>query len=182
MIYTILFIKKREQDETLIVKELDCLKSQDNEFCYEVLIDSETSELRRAIWMFPEQRMNYCRFYDVVVFDNTYKTNRFGMPFGIFTGVNNYGQSVCFAEAIMSDETAESFIWTFTSFLKMINNTSPKVFLTDEDQAIIKAIDLIFQPHEIKHILCLWHFMKNVVKNLNGILGFKWAEFIKFFY
>ncbi|CAG8725289.1 13524_t:CDS:2 [Funneliformis caledonium] len=128
--------------------ELEHLKSQDNEFCYEVLIDPETNEFRQAIWMFPEQRINYCRFYDVVIFDNTYKTNRFGMPFGIFTEVNNYGQ----------------------------------IFLTDEDQAIIKAVDLIFQPHGTKHALCLWYLMKNVVKNLNGILGFKWVEFIKFFY
>ena len=50
--------------------------------------------------MFPEQRMNYSRFYDIVVFDNTYKTNRFKMPFGIFTGVNNYGQSVLFCWGI----------------------------------------------------------------------------------
>ena len=173
---------RREFDSNDFVKDLEHLKSQDNEFCYEVLIDPETSELRQAIWMFPEQKMNYCRFYDVVVFDNTYKTNRFGMPFGIFTGVNNYGQSVCFAGVIMSDETAESFTWTFTSFLKMVNNTSPKVFLTDKDQAIIKAMDLVFQPHGTKHALCFWHLMKNVVKNLNGVLGFKWTEFIKFFY
>src|SRR6266498_3594457 len=105
--------------------------------------------------------MNYCHFYDVVIFDNTYKTNRFEMLFSIFIRVNNYGQSVCFAKVIMSDETAESFIWTFTNFLKIINNTSPKVFLTDEDQAIIKAVDLIFQLYETKHALYLWHLMKN---------------------
>ncbi|CAB4437481.1 unnamed protein product [Rhizophagus irregularis] len=139
----------REFDSDDFVKELERLKSQDSEFCYELLINPETNELQQAIWMFPEQKMNYCRFNDVVVFDNTYKTNRFGMPFGIFTGVNNHGQSVCFA---------------------------------DEDQAIIKAVDLVFVPHGTKHALCLWHLMKNLVKNLNGTLGFKWAEFIKFFY
>ncbi|CAG8621168.1 9243_t:CDS:2 [Gigaspora margarita] len=31
------------------------------------------------------------RFNDIVVYDNTYKTNCFKMLFGIFTGVNNYG-------------------------------------------------------------------------------------------
>jgi zinc finger SWIM domain-containing protein 3 len=172
----------REFDSNDFVKELERLKSQDNEFCYEILINPETNELQQAIWMFPEQKMNYCRFNDVVVFDNTYKTNRFGMPFGIFTGVNNHGQSVCFAGTIMCNESAESFLWTFNSFLKMVNNYSPKTLLTDEDQAIIKAVDLVFVPHGTKHTLCLWHLMKNLVKNLNGTLGFKWAEFIKFFY
>src|SRR3954471_8127370 len=68
----------------------------------------------------------------------------------IFTGVNNFGQSVCFAGVIMNEKTAESFTWTFTSFLKMVNNTSPKTFLTDKDQAIIKAVDHIFKPHGTK--------------------------------
>ncbi len=54
--------------------------------------------------------MNYCKFYNVVVFDNTYKTNRFRIPFGIFTGVNNYGQSVCFADTIICNETTKSFL------------------------------------------------------------------------
>ena len=82
----------------------------------------------------------------------------------------------------MCNETAESFLWTFNSFLKIVNNVSPKTFLTDEDQAIIKAVDLIFAPLGTKHALCLWHLMKNIVKNLNGTLGFKWAEFIRSFY
>ena len=118
----------------------------------------------------------------MVVFDNTYKTNKFEMPFGIFIGVNYHGQSVCFAGTIMCNESAESFLWTFANFLKMVNNFSPKVFLTDEDQAIIKAANHIFLPLGTKHALCLWYLLKNVVKNLNGVLGFKWSEFIKTFY
>ena len=43
-------------------------------------------------------------------------------------------------------------------------------------------MNLIFKPYGTKYTLCLWHLMKNIVKNLNGVLGFKWAEFIKFFY
>ena len=64
----------------------------------------------------------------------------------------------------------------------MVNNFSPKVFLTDENQAIIKAVNHVFLPYETKYALCLWHLLKNVVKNLNGTLEFKWSEFIKFFY
>ena len=81
-------IEKWKLDANNFVKELENIKSQDNEFQYEVKINSETNELQQAIWMFQEQRVNYCRFYDVVVFDNTYKTNRFNMPFGIFTSIN----------------------------------------------------------------------------------------------
>ena|SRR6266498_3071273 len=64
----------------------------------------------------------------------------------------------------------------------MVNNHPLKVFLTDEDQAIIKVIDLIFVPHGMKHALCLCHLLKNMIKNLNRVLGSSWAEFIKHFY
>ncbi len=103
-------LEKREFDANNFIKELEYLKSQNEEFCYEVLIDLETNELQQAIWIFPEQKMNYCRFYDVVVFDNTYKTNRFGIPFIIFTKINNYKQSVCFAGTIICNKITESFL------------------------------------------------------------------------
>ncbi|CAG8760984.1 35191_t:CDS:2, partial [Gigaspora margarita] len=100
----------------------------------------------QAIWMFPEQRLNYCRFYDVV------------------------------------NESANSFGWIFSMFLKIVNNYASKVFFTDKDSAIIKAVDQIFQPFGTKHVLCLWHLLKNVMKNLNRVLEYDWSTFIKFFY
>jgi len=61
--------------------------------------------------------MNYSRFNDIIVFDNTYKTNHFQMPFGIFTKVNNYRHSICFADTLMIDETKENFSWIFLKWL-----------------------------------------------------------------
>ena len=55
-------------------------------FFYITKINSLTNEFEAAIWAFSEQKLNYSHFENVVVFDNTYKTNRFEMPFGIFTG------------------------------------------------------------------------------------------------
>lgn len=174
--------ERHRLDASNFVRELENIKAENKDFLFEIKVDLTTNEFQHAIWMFPEQRLNYCRFYDVVIFDNTYKTNRFGMPFGIFTGVNNYGQSVCFAGTIMHDETIESFNWVFSNFLKMVNNHAPKVLLTDEDQAMMRAINQSFQPYGTKHALCLWHLLKNVMKNLNGALESSWAKFIKDFY
>src|SRR6266542_2768064 len=47
-------LEKREFDANNFIKELEYLKSQNEEFCYEVLIDLETNELKQAIWIFPE--------------------------------------------------------------------------------------------------------------------------------
>ena len=126
--------------------------------------------------------MNYSRFSDVVVFDNTYRTNRFDLPFGIFTGVNNYGQSVCFAGALMKSETIEYFVWLFNSFLELVNYHAPNVLLTDNDSAIGSAFSVTFKNFETKHRLCQWHLIKNITTNLISKLGSNWQSFLKNFY
>lgn len=101
MICIILSIRKKKQIKNLILMILLKLKSQDSEFYYEILINPKTNKLQQAIWMFPEQKINYYQFNNVVIFNNTYKTNRFEMLFDIFTKVNNHGQSVCFTDTII---------------------------------------------------------------------------------
>ncbi|CAG8840994.1 41379_t:CDS:2, partial [Gigaspora margarita] len=153
---TIRAISKEEFDEldaNNFVETLKQLKSQENDFQYEININPETNEL-----------------------------DQFKMPFGIFTSINNYGQSICFARTLMLNENTNSFNWVFSMFLKLVNNYAPKVFFTDEDSAIIKSVKQIFQPFGTKHVLCLWHLFKNVIKNLNGVLESDWAMFIKSFY
>src|SRR5688572_15504556 len=157
-------------------------KEDDPDFFYITKIDPLTNEFEAAIWAFSEQRLNYSRFGDVVVFDNTYKTNRFEMPFGIFTGVNNYGQSTCFAGALISSESTESFTWLFDSFLELANNHAPQVLLTDNDSAMALAFTKTFEPFGTKHRLCLWHLLKNVMINLTSKLGTQWKPFLKAFY
>jgi hypothetical protein len=175
-------LEKRELDSEEFVKILEQFKGDNAEFFYYADINENTKRLERVIWMFPEQRMNYSRFSDVIVFDNTYKTNRFQMPFGIFTGVNNYGHSICFAGALMIDETEDNFVWIFTKFLEMVNHHAPLVFLTDDDRAISNAYTRVLQPLGTKHRLCQWHLMKNIVKNLSAKLGNNWSSFIKDLY
>ena len=175
-------LEKRELDSEEFLNILEQFKNDNTEFFYFADINEETKRLKRVIWMFPEQRMNYSRFNDVVVFDNTYKTNRFQMPFGIFTGVNNYGHSICFASTLMIDETEDSFLWVFTKFLEIVNQHAPLVILTDDNCAMANAYTKVLQPLGTKYRLCQWHLMKNVMKNLSAKLGNNWTLFIKDLY
>jgi len=84
------------------INTLKQLKREINGFEYEVRIDESTNELIQVIWMYPEQKRQYCRFLDVIVFDNTYKVNRFDMPFGIFTGLAK-------VYLLLRQETIDSF-------------------------------------------------------------------------
>jgi hypothetical protein len=174
--------KQKVFDAQNFITLLEQYKAENNEFSYIVKIDNNTREFEAAIWMFSEQKMNYSRFSDVVVFDNTYRTNRFDLPFGIFTGVNNYGQSVCFAGALMKSETTEYFIWLFTSFLELVNYQAPNVLLTDNDSAMGSAFNVTFKHFETKHRLCQWHLVKNITTNLISKLGSSWQLFLKSFY
>ena len=81
----------------------------------------------------------------------------------------------------MCREIIDSFVWVFSAFLKLVNNYSSKVILTNEDKAISQAIEIVFGQNT-KHVLCIWHLWKNVIKNLANILGTKWREFTKSFY
>ncbi|CAG8590460.1 7053_t:CDS:2 [Funneliformis caledonium] len=92
------------------------------------------------------------------------------MPFGIFTGVNNFGQSICFAGALMCQETIDCFAWIFKSFLKMINNHLPKAILTD---TISNAIQITFD-HNTKHVLSFYKCIKEY--DIENFIV-KWEEF-----
>ena len=45
---------------------------------------------------------DWCQKYgDVVVFDTTYKSNAYQMPFRIFVGINNHGKTILFRCALL---------------------------------------------------------------------------------
>nr|KAJ0202625.1 hypothetical protein LSAT_V11C500275730 [Lactuca sativa] len=51
---------------------------------------------KNIFWADRRSRDAYTKFSDVVVFDVTYMTNKFKMPFAPFVGVNHHGQSILF--------------------------------------------------------------------------------------
>ena len=60
--------------------------------------------------------MDYRAFGDVVVFDGTYKTNRYNLTLVPFVGVNHHKSTVLFACGILSHEDTESYVWLLRSF------------------------------------------------------------------
>ncbi|XP_041009321.1 protein FAR-RED IMPAIRED RESPONSE 1-like [Juglans microcarpa x Juglans regia] len=69
------------------------------------LIDlDDDKRLKNAFWIDPCSRAAYQYFSDVVTFDTTYLTNRYGMPFALFVGVNHHGQSILLGAGLISNE------------------------------------------------------------------------------
>ncbi|KAK1552145.1 hypothetical protein Q3G72_011087 [Acer saccharum] len=86
-----------------------------------------------------KSRSAYKYFGDVVVFDSAYNTNRYGMIFAPFIGVNNHGQTIILACSLLSDNS-DSFVWLLEQFKKNMPSGLPKMIITDQDLAMTNAI------------------------------------------
>ncbi|GJW69343.1 FAR1-related sequence 5-like protein [Tanacetum coccineum] len=76
-------------------------------------------------------KCNYVAFDDVVSFDATFHTNKYGYKFVPFTGIDNHQKCVTFGVALLSDETTESFCWMLEAFLKTHKKQPPFAVLGD---------------------------------------------------
>lgn len=78
------------------------------------LMDIDDDErLKNVFWVDPCNRAAYQYLGDVVTFDTTYLTNRYGMSFALFVSVNHHGQSILLGAGLISSEDTETFVWFF---------------------------------------------------------------------
>ncbi|KAG7977425.1 hypothetical protein I3843_05G031100 [Carya illinoinensis] len=118
-----------------------------------------------------EQRMSTSG--DVVTFDTTYLTNRYGMPFAPFVGVNHHGQSILLGAGLLSSEDTSTFVWLFQAWLECMDGRAPKAIITDQDQAMKSAIALVFP--DTRHRYCLWHIMRKLPEKLGSHAAFNFG-------
>ncbi|KAL8464742.1 hypothetical protein ACS0TY_034304 [Phlomoides rotata] len=133
---------------------------QDQEFFYSVKLDSE-ARLTNIFWRDSLMKEDYTIYGDVVVFDTTYRTNKYNLICAPFFGINNHGKNVMFGCAFISDETTESFEWLFKAFRKSMGEKYPISIFTDHDLAIADGIEKVFP--ETRHRLCPWHLLENAL-------------------
>ena len=92
-------------------------KARDPDFFFEHTVDAE-GKLKNMFWCDSQSRRDYLDFGDVIVFDNTYKMNRYRMPFIPFVGLNNHRCTTVFGCAVVSDETEDTYVWVLQTFLR----------------------------------------------------------------
>ena len=85
-------------------------KEKDPDFFFEYVLDKE-GRLKSMFWCDAQSRRDYQLYGDVTAFDNTYKMNRYGMPFIPFVGVNNHHCTIVFGCAIVSNKTEATYVW-----------------------------------------------------------------------
>ena len=102
--------------------------------------------------MSPEQHILWLRYHDVIMHDNTCKTNRYNRPLSLFTTSDNNLKTRIVAPAIVDDEIQLSYERVFRC-VKDATGVSPKVFVMDEDPAVNGAVVTEF-PNTY-HIHCI---------------------------
>jgi hypothetical protein len=148
-----------------VLNYMKVMTEKDPEFFFKYNVDSE-SHLKNLIWSDSQSQMDYGAFGDVVIFDSTYRVNRYDLPFVPFIGVDHHRGTVVFACGIISDETIGSYVWLLEVFLEAIHQKHPISVITDGDLAMAKAIEVVLPNTD--HRLCSWHVEQNMVRHLRG--------------
>ncbi|XP_061343800.1 protein FAR1-RELATED SEQUENCE 5-like [Gastrolobium bilobum] len=149
-----------------IVKHFQRKSVIDRDFYFDMHL-AEDGTIRSVFWADCRSRAAYAQFGEVLVFDVTYKTNKFKFPFAHFVGVNHHGQSILFAAALVEDETEATFTWLFEQFRTCMFDRSPVAIITDQDKAMGKSIAKIFPG--ARHRFCAWHLKKHVMEHSQSL-------------
>ncbi|KAE8821739.1 hypothetical protein D1007_00147 [Hordeum vulgare] len=134
----------REESQDNVKKLLDFfekMKKINLEFFYDYDMDAD-NRVRNIFWANVSCRGSYEDFGECVIFDTTYKTNKFHMPLGVFVGVNHHLQSTIFVVALVRDETI--YLWESTIFHQC----------SSMGEALKTSLP------DTLHKLCRWHIMK----------------------
>ncbi|KAJ3669303.1 hypothetical protein LUZ60_011253 [Juncus effusus] len=152
---------------------LDFLKKKQIEepsFFYAIQLD-ERERLTNCFWADSKSILDYSNFGDSICFETSYRFNRYDVPFAPFIGMNNHKQIVILGGAILLDESKESFIWLFNTFLSVMSGKEPKTIFTDFCKEICEAISATFRV--ASHRICTWQLINNACKYVQNNAGFK---------
>jgi zinc finger SWIM domain-containing protein 3 len=97
-------------DAETVIRHMKERRERDPDFFFKYVLDQE-GHLKHLFWSDSQSRLDYEAFGDVLVFDSTYRTNRYSLPFVPFVGLNHHRSTVVFGCGLISHETSESYEW-----------------------------------------------------------------------
>jgi len=91
----------------------------------------------------------------------TYKTNKYRLPLLHILDCTNLQTFFSAGYCFLHGEKQEDYYWALSTFLHRINPSPPKVFISDQEDAL-KSAALELMP-EVPQILCVWHISMNAL-------------------
>ena len=93
------------------------------------------------------------------------------MPFAPFIEINHHGESIILGCGLLSSEDTDSFVWVFRQWLQSMCGITPKGIITDQCQAMRRAIEIVFP--ETVHRWCIWHITMKLPVKLAGLEAYQ---------
>ncbi|KAJ0100524.1 hypothetical protein Patl1_21113 [Pistacia atlantica] len=151
------------EDGQSLIDLLKHLQLEDPSFFYTVQVDGR-SHLTNFFWRDGRSKIDYEYFGDVLIVDRTFRIERFDLICAPFLGVNHHRQYVLFGCAFLLDDSMDSFVWLFRSFVEAMGMRRPKTIFTDECEGISDALKVVLPGTQ--HRLGMWYITQNARKNL----------------
>ena len=108
--------------------------------------------------------MDFWAFGGVLVFDSTYRSNKYKLPFNPFVELNHHRSTVVYGIGLVSNESTESYVWLLQTFTEAMRQRKPKSVITDGDHAMARALESVWPIAD--HRLCSWHIEENMVTHI----------------
>ncbi|XP_073359672.1 protein FAR1-RELATED SEQUENCE 4-like [Aegilops tauschii subsp. strangulata] len=151
-------------DANTVIMHMMAKRERDVDFFFKYLVD-EHGHLKGLFWADSQSRLDYEAFGDVIVFDSTYRTNKYNLPFVPFVGLNHHRSTVIFGCGIISHETSQAYEWMLQTFSDCMAQKHPISVITDGYLAMQRAIRVVWP--DSNHRLCIWHIQQNIVRHLH---------------
>uniref|UniRef100_A0A2N9FDM7 SWIM-type domain-containing protein n=1 Tax=Fagus sylvatica TaxID=28930 RepID=A0A2N9FDM7_FAGSY len=163
-------LKCKEGDGQALHDYFVRMQAKNSNFYHALDLDDEL-RVRNVFWVDARSRAAYESFNDVITFDTTYLTNKYDMPFAPFIGINHHGESIILGCGLLSSEDTDSFVWVFRQWLQSMCDIAPKAIITDQCQAMRRAIEIVFS--ETVHRWCIWHITMKLPVKLAGLEAYQ---------
>jgi len=113
-------------------------------------------------WTHPDSLKLLNAFSNVLLMDNTYKTNKYRLPLLEIVGVTSTGLTFSAAFVLMSTECQNNFTWVLQKLRGLFfkGDVYPTIIISDRDLALMNAIEVVFP--KATNLLCRFHINKNV--------------------
>ncbi|RRT75270.1 hypothetical protein B296_00021020 [Ensete ventricosum] len=156
----------RETEGSELLKACKAMRDKSSDFRYDYTLDAN-QKLEHIAWSYPDGVHAYKVFGDVVIFDTTYRLYAYDRPFGVWFGVDNYGNLIFLGCVLLQDERPASFRWALQV---LMDGKFPQTIMTDLDMGLREA--MMSELPNTKHAfgICGYNYRSQALRSLSSII------------
>ncbi|XP_020590354.1 protein FAR1-RELATED SEQUENCE 11-like isoform X2 [Phalaenopsis equestris] len=165
----------KENEGTELLKACKAMKDKRPDFRFEFTLD-DSDCVEHIAWSYPESFQAYRLFGDIVIFDTSYNLYEYDRLFGVWFGLDNYGNVIFFGCVLLQDAKPHSHRWALQSFVRLMEGKFPRTVLTDLDMGLKDA--MMSELPSTKHVFAIWHLTSKLSSWFSTLPGSQFENFV----